>query len=149
MALSGPSTCVTVNSTVYFVFVLISVCSAAFDFLILDTRDNATNGNKICKTRGYDGLAVVNTPESFAYLLKITEEKRKIGKGVNIGFYLEINTKTFKWYDGSAPSSDMPWLFKNTTPTTSKPHGRVHFSGRISMETGKASVHTACSNCKF
>ena len=46
-----------------------------FNFLVLDSMNRAVEGDRVCKSLGYDGLAVVNTPESFAYLVRITEDK--------------------------------------------------------------------------
>ncbi|KAK3792509.1 hypothetical protein RRG08_016518 [Elysia crispata] len=140
-------TSVQFHSAVWTFFIALYAQALTFDFLILEKKTNATNGDKICKSRGYDGLAVVNTPESFAYLLRITEEKRiSAGKGVNIGLYLKVDTMEFRWYDGNLPAPDLPWLYQDTQPDVKKPYGRIHHSGRINMESGKNWVHTACSN---
>ena len=73
------------NNVLIFIEVISAVCSLyvlvytpvrAFEVLVLYREDNATEGEKLCKSLGYDGLAVVNTPESYAYLLRITRDMR-------------------------------------------------------------------------
>ncbi|RUS73859.1 hypothetical protein EGW08_018381 [Elysia chlorotica] len=138
---------------------------ASFDFLVLDsltsaatgdqicrslgydTLTSAATGDQICRRLGYDGLAVVNTPESYAYLVRITEERRKIGKGVNIGLHVNAETVQFEWSDGRAVTVDTPWYVLGTQPSLNKPRGRIHHSSaRISLESGRTRIHTACGN---
>ena len=43
-----------------------------FDFHAISSRQDFHEGESMCQNLGYDGLAIINTPETFAYALTIT-----------------------------------------------------------------------------
>ena len=44
---------------------------AMFDFYVTETSQNFTEQEKNCRDIGYDGLAVISTPEAFVYALQL------------------------------------------------------------------------------
>ena len=44
---------------------------AMFDFHLTETFQNYTGQERNCRDIGYDGLAVISTPEAFSYALKL------------------------------------------------------------------------------
>ena len=47
-----------------------------FDFKVIPTRQSATDGEGMCIELGYDGLAIVSSPEMYNYALQLTEPTR-------------------------------------------------------------------------
>ncbi|GFN73632.1 hypothetical protein PoB_000013800 [Plakobranchus ocellatus] len=47
-----------------------------FGFFLIETKQNAADGAEACRGLGYDGLAVVSTPETFVYALELTASIR-------------------------------------------------------------------------
>ena len=46
------------------------------DFHAINKRQTATDGERDCQALGYDGLAVVSSPETYRYALRLTETLR-------------------------------------------------------------------------
>ena len=47
-----------------------------FDFHVISRRQSFHAGEILCQNLGYDGLAVINSPEMFAYALRISRTVR-------------------------------------------------------------------------
>ena len=53
--------------------VLALVSGEVMDFLALTTSQTFAESEDRCRTLGYDGLAVVSSPEMYRYALRLTE----------------------------------------------------------------------------
>ena len=52
------------------------VAGELFDFHVIQTLQNYTDGETLCQALGYDGLAVVSSPEMYNHALRITKASR-------------------------------------------------------------------------
>ncbi|RUS75149.1 hypothetical protein EGW08_017089 [Elysia chlorotica] len=80
-----------------------------FDFHLTEKKFNFTLQDHNCKSLGYDGLAIVSTPEAFEYAIKITYYIRTVlGLNAFVGNRYYADQGQFLWDDGSVPRSDLP-----------------------------------------
>ena len=49
---------------------------AMFDFHLTEVLDSRVDQETLCKSLGYDGLAILSSPEAFAYAIKLTYYNR-------------------------------------------------------------------------
>ncbi|KAK3764722.1 hypothetical protein RRG08_042032 [Elysia crispata] len=81
-----------------------------FDFHVISRRQSFHAGEILCQNLGYDGLAVINSPEMFAYALRISRTVRATGHGLYLGLRNSTDTNLFTWDDGTFPAQDEPWV---------------------------------------
>ncbi|GFS18924.1 hypothetical protein ElyMa_001534000 [Elysia marginata] len=94
-----------------------------------------------CKDLGYDGLAVLNTPEAFNYAIKIAN----IAHGVYIGIQYKPELGQALWDDGTTFGSDLP--FHSPPPFTDpdKSFGRIIWSKKIAVGEAAQARPALCS----
>ncbi|GFS03669.1 hypothetical protein ElyMa_002892700 [Elysia marginata] len=80
-----------------------------FNFHAIQTRHSFEDSELLCQGLGYDGLAVVSSPEMHVYALSLTETLRASGRGFFIGIGKNSDTHLVKWDDGTFPAEDTPW----------------------------------------
>ncbi|KAK3704109.1 hypothetical protein RRG08_017273 [Elysia crispata] len=51
------------------------------DFLLIESRQTFLESEQLCQAQGYDGLAVLSTPETYSLALRLTEYHRYLGFG--------------------------------------------------------------------
>ncbi|RUS69315.1 hypothetical protein EGW08_022921 [Elysia chlorotica] len=120
-----------------------------FDFHFVHTLQNSTDSARICANLGYDGLAIVKSPEAYNHFLKISLPWRtEYGRGVYIGFSALPDTTTLTWQDGSVLAPDMPWGtdLPGTDWVTGSMTGFVSESGRMRLASGSSLKFALCGN---
>ncbi|KAK3764721.1 hypothetical protein RRG08_042031 [Elysia crispata] len=80
-----------------------------FDFHIISSRQSSSDGEMLCQSLGYDGLAIINAPEMFTYAIRITVALRATGHGLYLGLRNKSDTNLVNWDDGTFPAQDLPW----------------------------------------
>ena len=64
-----------------------------------------------CQSLGYDGLAVLSTPEAYNQAVRLTESYRTGGSAgsINVGMYRVGKTTEMRWKDGTIFTQDTPY----------------------------------------
>ncbi|GFN84485.1 hypothetical protein PoB_001099100 [Plakobranchus ocellatus] len=121
---------------------------AVQDYIKINTeRHNFTEAEKACKTMGFDGLAITNSPEEFAYIVRVTEWLRKFwGLWLALRYNPEVGSVV--WDDGTVPAPDMPWItLTGQMPKNPKDHqGGLRKSGVLSLWNESLSRYSICGN---
>ncbi|KAK3752251.1 hypothetical protein RRG08_064272 [Elysia crispata] len=114
--------------------ILSSVSAEMFDFHLVQEYHNSTTQEKICKDLGYDGLAIISTPEAYIYALKLTDYIRNVlNKGIYIGAHFRPEDDVTLWDDGTVPRSDSPFYVHPPAAEPSQPVARLDSWGMFRM----------------
>ncbi|GFO16296.1 hypothetical protein PoB_004280100 [Plakobranchus ocellatus] len=134
-----------------------------FDFNLIMEKQSYLAGSQACKDRGYDGLAVINAPETYAYALELTKSvspvllppssahwfssirSTTIG-GVNLGLVFHAGDSHPTWSDGTSPPSDTPWKENPAAETESSVYGRLNTDGQLTMMDESRRRYSLCGN---
>ncbi|GFR76252.1 replicase polyprotein 1a [Elysia marginata] len=114
-------------------------CSAAsaeklFDLHLLKTLRKPASGDRECKRLGYGGLAVLSSPEAYKYAMEFTAPNRSSETIMAVGLFLDSDSGTVRWADGTNSADDIPW--KDPSPDTSGTHIQLGRKiGYIDLET--------------
>ncbi|GFS03835.1 hypothetical protein ElyMa_006480800 [Elysia marginata] len=120
-----------------------------FDFLFIEERRNSTSQEEFCNDLGYDGLAVLSTPEAFGYAVKITEHARTASwQNVFIGLHYKPELGLLLWDDGTSPRSDSPFLNNPVLVDPSSPFGRLNLNDHLRFGGGTNNHTALCGNHK-
>ncbi|GFO39141.1 hypothetical protein PoB_006564600 [Plakobranchus ocellatus] len=102
-------TYVLISAALTFVWCEDCSCRATHDFHLTSGIQNFTEGERVCKSLGYDGLAVAKSPEAYHDMLDILAG---ILKNPEDGVYLAIrghlDIGQLVWDDGSTMAEDTP-----------------------------------------
>ncbi|KAK3751134.1 hypothetical protein RRG08_039139 [Elysia crispata] len=117
-----------------------------FDFHLTETFQNYTGQERNCRDIGYDGLAVISTPEAFSYALKLF--RNLVVTQIFIGARCRPKTRITMWDDDTFPRSDTP--FHGSIPTTdpTRPYARLTGVRDFKMGTGHLKHMGLCGNHK-
>ncbi|RUS80777.1 hypothetical protein EGW08_011447 [Elysia chlorotica] len=114
-----------------------------FDFLVTDRRHNYTDQEKKCQGLGYDGLAVVSTPEALEYANKISYYTRIVlYKEMYVGNHLHLDTNEFLWDDGTVMTPDTPL----DVHYSHQPCTRLKTTGTFARGGGTGIQYGICGN---
>ncbi|GFR78076.1 hypothetical protein ElyMa_003985600 [Elysia marginata] len=117
--------------------VLLPGTGQLFDYRLTTTTKTFQASENLCKSHGYDGLAVASSPEMYRYALRITEALRALGpdNGFYIGLRNDSETHFVAWDDGSFLVEDIPFgtnaLDQDFTTRQSSQNGSPVQSQRI------------------
>ncbi|KAK3787101.1 hypothetical protein RRG08_030264 [Elysia crispata] len=113
-------------------------------YQVLSKRIHFSMAESECQKRGYDGLAVINSPEEFNYASQLTEHLRfTVGaKGFWVALSYNVDRQKLIWIDGSEVVSDMPGFRSGKLLDSQKVCTRIRFSG---VALGKIN----CSNPRY
>ncbi|KAK3760387.1 hypothetical protein RRG08_029417 [Elysia crispata] len=115
-----------------------------FHFHNIENIRNSTSHESFCKDMGYDGFAVISTPEAFVYAIKITHKNRR---NVFIGAHYQPEAVTTIWDDGTVPRSDTPFGSRKGNPIFKQ--GRLQRGeNEIVMVMGNFGKTGLCGNHK-
>ncbi|GFR81597.1 hypothetical protein ElyMa_005929800 [Elysia marginata] len=114
-----------------------------FDFKYVNTPRYPTAQEDICKGLGYDGLAILSTPEALAHAITISY----IQNGLFIGLKYKPEFGLAMWDDGTAFRSDTPF---NSLPPFTVPNsiGRIIWSMEIAVGGAGHPRPAICGNYK-
>ncbi|RUS91411.1 hypothetical protein EGW08_000841 [Elysia chlorotica] len=117
-----------------------------FDLHLLNNSScRPSKGHSLCQGLGYDGLAVLSSPEAYRLALELTAHVRISDKSrVAVGLFYHSTHKAILWADDTLPAHDTPW--SNPPPTVSgyKPYGRMTGGGSFLMTTNTFQSHALC-----
>ncbi|KAK3778039.1 hypothetical protein RRG08_009110 [Elysia crispata] len=117
---------------------------AMFDFHVTDMLLNCTQQETLCRDIGYDGLAVISSPEAYKYALKLT---RSALKGhIFIGAHYQPESGTTMWDDNTRPRSDTPFSAVGSTSDPGNPYARTNMFKQITMGGGASENVGLCGN---
>ncbi|KAK3722108.1 hypothetical protein RRG08_004988 [Elysia crispata] len=129
--------------------VLTSSAGLMFDIHLIETPRNSTKQERHCKDLGYDGLAVISTPETFLYALKLTEYSRNVlDQGAYIGAHYRPDVGLTMWDDDTIPTTDAPFANRPPKADPTTPYGRLHEGGHIIMADGVRKRYALCGYYK-
>ncbi|KAK3787221.1 hypothetical protein RRG08_048861 [Elysia crispata] len=130
------------------------VTGKSFNFHVIETLQNATEGEQLCREMSYDGLAILSSPEMYNYALTITHTLRAsttrgmyIGlkasttRGMYIGLKYSPETAVTHWEDGTLPAADTPW--KDAT-VAQEEFGLLFSAGLLRMTKGRYHRYALC-----
>ncbi|GFN94434.1 hypothetical protein PoB_002094000 [Plakobranchus ocellatus] len=119
----------------------------AFNFHLIIPKQTSLNGILACKDLGYDGLAVINTPETFAYAVEFNKQLRSSGTaGINIGLTFRTGESHPTWNDGTDPVADLPWKQELASETQVTLYGRLNADDKVWLVTEEKKKHSLCGN---
>ncbi|KAK3764488.1 hypothetical protein RRG08_055653 [Elysia crispata] len=118
-----------------------------FDFHVIPTRQNFQNGESLCRGLGYDGLAIISSPEIYRYALQLTKPVRTNNEtcGVYVGLRRNPQTHMMTWDDGSSSAEDSPW-FANVSLYPKLHYGVMHRVGNLASSHGTWEQYSLCGN---
>ncbi|GFR81594.1 hypothetical protein ElyMa_005929600 [Elysia marginata] len=115
-----------------------------FDFHYISEKNRPLDQEEKCRALGYDGLAILKTPEALKYAISIAF----IMHGVYIGLQYNPEFGHAVWDDGTIPRSDTP--FHGTPPfgDPDKPYGRIIWSSKLALGKPGQRRPAICGNHK-
>ncbi|GFS00031.1 hypothetical protein ElyMa_001061300 [Elysia marginata] len=120
-----------------------------FDFHLIEELQNSTTQEKSCKELGYDGLAILNTPETYRYALKLTDYFWSVlPTDIYIGVHFRPELVESLWDDGTPPRSDAPFYRNPPFAVPWYPCGGLDIYRRLRMLGGHTAVPALCGNHK-
>ncbi|KAK3751135.1 hypothetical protein RRG08_039140 [Elysia crispata] len=117
---------------------------AMFDFYVTETSQNFTEQEKNCRDIGYDGLAVISTPEAFVYALQLIRTLAR--QDIFIGAHYRPEAGITMWDDNTIPRSDTPFVGSTTSPV--RIQGRLTKDINLRMGQGHFGKPGLCGNHK-
>ncbi|KAK3764724.1 hypothetical protein RRG08_042034 [Elysia crispata] len=121
------------------------------NFRTLSTRQNFENSETLCQDFGYDGLAVVSSPEMYSCALQLTRAVRLSGQkiGVYVGLRNSSTTNLLTWDDGTVPAEDTPWKYSSWAKDfTSRHYGNLHYNESFKSANPSQLKFALCGNHK-
>ncbi|GFS09824.1 hypothetical protein ElyMa_006632100 [Elysia marginata] len=123
---------------------------STFNFRLLNTINSPAFAHEnLCKEIGYDGLAILNSPEAFKYALELTAPNRTSNSGsgairIAIGLFYNKAARDVRWADGTPYAADFP--FNNPPPDKSGnlPYGRIKENGKVIMTKNSFKALSLC-----
>ncbi|KAK3758752.1 hypothetical protein RRG08_013838 [Elysia crispata] len=135
---------------IYVIFVtMVLMCTAGvmFDFHPMMQSRNFSTHERYCHDLGYDGLAIISTPEAYHYALKLTEYVRTVlSKGFYLGGRYRPEAGLVMWDDDTVPRSDSPFSPYPPKIKSHLPYTRMRDTGKIVMATDYAKRSGMCGN---
>ncbi|RUS90262.1 hypothetical protein EGW08_001951, partial [Elysia chlorotica] len=129
--------------TIPTVIVLRHTAGAMFDFRVTDVGYNFTMQDHNCQSLGYDGLAVVSTPEALEYANKISYYTRIVRKReMYVGNHFHLDTNEHLWDDGTVMTSDTPI----DVAYIDQPYTRLKTTGTFARGRGTGIQLGLCGN---
>ncbi|GFR69393.1 hypothetical protein ElyMa_002049000 [Elysia marginata] len=105
-----------------------------FEFHLLDTKHRPSVGTSLCKELGYDGLAVLSSPEAYKVALEMTAPKRTSETSrVAVGLVYQSNPRSIRWANGEIVADDFPWNESPPRLSAHWPFGRMMGNGKFTM----------------
>ncbi|KAK3731267.1 hypothetical protein RRG08_025809 [Elysia crispata] len=116
-----------------------------FNFRVLDSINKPSGGHQRCQEIGYDGLAILSSPEAYRHALTVIAPN--ITAATNrfaIGLFFDKAAKDVLWADGTKYAADTPW--NNPPPDRSGqlPFGRMRGDGKIIMTRNSFAAFSLC-----
>ncbi|GFO35212.1 hypothetical protein PoB_006171700 [Plakobranchus ocellatus] len=112
-------------------------CGMEKNFFINDQSVNFAVAEQACLSMGFDGLALLKSPEEYRYAVKIsTQTRAKINNrwlGCWIGFRFDEDSYSVPWDDGSVMAVDMPYAQSLMALGTERQCGRLRYSDHIGL----------------
>ncbi|GFO18397.1 hypothetical protein PoB_004490200 [Plakobranchus ocellatus] len=100
-------------------------------FSLLYFEANYLVAEQACQGLGFDGLAILSTPEEFNYVFQLSADVRRESLG---GLWLALRLDELSarplWTDGSFIASDAPWINNSDISRTC---GRLHRTGSLGL----------------
>ncbi|GFS14391.1 hypothetical protein ElyMa_003161800 [Elysia marginata] len=126
---------------------LMQTCGKMFDFHLLEDYRNATTQEEICRRLGYDGFAVLSTPEAFKYALRLSSHYRSgVRSGIYIGAHYQKQYNLSLWDDGTDPRSDTPFYSYPPDAKPGRPVARIDTQGKLTMGGDSTERPAICGN---
>ncbi|GFO20324.1 hypothetical protein PoB_004682900 [Plakobranchus ocellatus] len=111
-----------------------------FDFGTITTKQNF---EKLCRKKGYDGLAVINSPEALKVAMKLAKQDFRDFSKIFIGLRYRPETRSIAWDDGTPVASDTPEM-SDVVGNTKTPYGRLSDEGTVNLGTGLVPGQAIC-----
>ncbi|KAK3800847.1 hypothetical protein RRG08_008602 [Elysia crispata] len=104
---------------------------------------NFTDAELECRRRGFDGLAVISSPEEFNFAITASIELRKLW-GLWVGLRFDLDLQKMQWDDGTEPASNMPGL--SEIGRSSIKCIRINIKGFLGKQKCHAERYAICGN---
>ncbi|GFO43219.1 hypothetical protein PoB_006972400 [Plakobranchus ocellatus] len=133
---------------VHILGILISVSSGdslnmQSKFSVLSFDANFTVAEQACQALGFDGLAILSTPEEYNYVLRLSADVRQ-HRGIWLALRFDEVLASPVWDDGTVPAPDMPWKREAIQPC-----GKLNTAGLLGMLPCDKLKYPACGNRKY
>ncbi|GFS10825.1 hypothetical protein ElyMa_001332200 [Elysia marginata] len=121
-----------------------------FDIRLVDyLRRNRTIQEDHCQDLGYDGLAVLSTPEVWYYAMKLTEHVRvERSKSLYIGMQYQPEAGALLWDDDARPRSDSPFRSNPPSADATFRYTRLTPAADMRIDRGDNRKMALCGNHK-
>ncbi|GFN98747.1 hypothetical protein PoB_002525300 [Plakobranchus ocellatus] len=118
------------------------------DFYLILNKQSSLSGTQACKDRGYDGLAVLSTPEVYSHAVEFTKFVRSTGNGgVNVGLTFRSGDGLPIWADGTSLATDTPR--REQEPDAEKTlYARLNNFGKLYGTAEHKERYSLCGNCE-
>ncbi|KAK3767269.1 hypothetical protein RRG08_059711 [Elysia crispata] len=118
------------------------------DFLLIESRQTFPESEQLCQAQGYDGLAVLSTPETYGLALHLTEYHRTVhGRSTYVGLRYQIPRDIRVWDDGTVPTADTPYKHGHANKASiGDPYGLLNHEGEIKWASGNKNKMALCGN---
>ncbi|KAK3776846.1 hypothetical protein RRG08_024620 [Elysia crispata] len=132
---------------------IVPTAAALFDFQPIFTGNKCSHSKceLICQEQGYDGLAVISSPEAYAYALHMRNHHWNLANEVIfLGLTINAESGLATWSDGTPPASDIPktgGVDLSADPKT-KRKGRLETDSKFGMGRGTLAKKGLCGNHK-
>ncbi|RUS80403.1 hypothetical protein EGW08_011839 [Elysia chlorotica] len=116
-----------------------------FRFRVLDTIHVPSEGHVRCQETGFDGLAIISSPEAYKHAMAVIQPNASSSTSrFAIGLFLNSAERDFFWADGTEYARDTPW--SNYPPDTSgtKPFCRLRADGKILTTKDNNAAFSLC-----
>ena len=113
---------------------------------------NYTDNVSLCKSKGYDGLALVKSPEQYTTAVRILAPlltDTLYHSGFYIGLIYNADAHIIEWKDGTPAGVDKEMPSRNLfRPMASRPYGRLSLKFEFTMDQGSHQRLALCGNDK-
>ncbi|RUS82533.1 hypothetical protein EGW08_009705 [Elysia chlorotica] len=121
--------------------------AAMFEFRLIEENHNCTYFRELCQNLGYDGLAILSTPEAYQYAMDISANVRD-----TLGMHIFIGARYFPeydatlWDDGTETRSDSPFGRHPPKADPNEPCTRLLHTGNFRLTADNLLYYGMCGN---
>ena len=94
--------------SLFFAICITQLHGTMFELALVTTTQNSTCAEVQCRQLGYDGLAVLSSPEVFRHAFRMLELNKLQSKGFYAGLHFIPETREYRWDDGTVAAHDTP-----------------------------------------
>ncbi|KAK3731264.1 hypothetical protein RRG08_025806 [Elysia crispata] len=116
-----------------------------FNFSVLDSINIPSEGHERCQEIGYDGLAILSSPEAYRHALTVIAPNISSPKTrFSIGLFFKKAVRDFLWADGTKYADDTPWSNPPPDRSGDKTFGRIKGDGKLILSRNNFAAYSIC-----